>query len=90
VIVNCTGLGSNALFGDQELMPIKGQLAIILPQPEVDYIMIQGDYYMFPRSDGIVLGGTHDRGEWSPAVDAAVTARILENHRAIADGMRHD
>ncbi len=90
VIVNCTGLGSNALFGDQELIPIKGQLAILLPQPEVDYIMIQGDYYMFPRSDGIVLGGTHDRGEWSRAVDPAVTARILQNHRVIADGMQRE
>ncbi|MGQ0648766.1 MAG: FAD-dependent oxidoreductase [Gemmatimonadaceae bacterium] len=88
VIVNCTGLGSQSLFADTELIPIKGQLAILLPQPEVDYIMIQGDYYMFPRSDGIVLGGTHDRGDWSRTVDPAVSARILENHQAVFRGMR--
>jgi len=88
VIVNCTGLGSHSLFGDTELIPIKGQLAILLPQPEIDYIAIQGDAYMFPRSDGIVLGGTHDRGDWSPAVDPQVTTRILENHRAIFGSMR--
>ena len=88
VVVNCAGLGAHALFGDSELTPIKGQLAILLPQPEVDYIMIKGDYYMFPRRDGIVLGGTHDRDEWRLDVDPMVTARILENHRAIVDGMR--
>jgi len=83
VVVNCAGLGARTLFGDAELTPIKGQLAILLPQPEVDYIMIKGDYYMFPRRDGIVLGGTHDRDEWRLDVDPAVTARILANHRAI-------
>ena len=88
VVVNCAGLGARALANDAELTPIKGQLAILLPQPEVDYIMLKGDYYMFPRSDGIVLGGTHDRGEWSLDVDPAVTNRILTNHRAIFEGMR--
>jgi glycine/D-amino acid oxidase-like deaminating enzyme len=88
VIVNCAGLGAHSLFGDAELTPIKGQLAILLPQPEVDYIMIKGDYYMFPRRDGIVLGGTHDRDEWRLDVDPVVTARILENHRSIFETMR--
>ena len=31
VIVNCTGLGAKALFNDPELVPIKGQLTILLP-----------------------------------------------------------
>jgi D-amino-acid oxidase len=88
VVVNCAGLGARALFGDAELMPIKGQLAILLPQPEVDYILIKGDYYMFPRRDGIVLGGTHDRDEWRLEADPAVTDRILANHRAIFEQMR--
>ncbi|HEX6053006.1 MAG TPA: FAD-dependent oxidoreductase [Gemmatimonadaceae bacterium] len=87
VIVNCVGLGARDLFGDSELTPIKGQLAILLPQPEVDYILLKGDYYMFPRRDGIVLGGTHDRGEWRLDADPAVTDRILTNHRAIFEQM---
>ena len=88
VVVNCGGLGTRALFGDAELTPIKGQLAIPLPQPEVDYILIKGDYCMFPRRDGIVLGGTRDRGEWRLDADPAVTDRILGNHRAIFEQMR--
>ena len=37
VIVNCTGLGSFTLFDDKELVPIKGQLTVMVPQPEVHY-----------------------------------------------------
>ena len=76
------------MFGDTALLPIKGQLAILLPQPEVDYIMIRGGYYMFPRSDGIVLGGTHDRGDWSATIDPVVSGRIVENHQAVFRNMR--
>jgi D-amino-acid oxidase len=83
VIMNCTGLGSAALFGDTELIPIKGQLTVLLPQPEVDYILLNGDYYMFPRSDGIILGGSRGRGDASTSVDPAVSSKILETHQAI-------
>ena len=31
-IVNCTGLGAKALFDDQELVPLKGQLTVLMPQ----------------------------------------------------------
>ena len=55
--VNCTGLGAADLFGDDQLVPAKGQLTILFPQPEVDYIAIYRGLYMFPRSDGILLGG---------------------------------
>src|SRR3546814_1881472 len=37
LIFNCTGLGARELFGDMELIPIRGQLAILIPQPEVRY-----------------------------------------------------
>ena len=37
VIVNCTGLGSKTLFNDEELVPVKGQLTVLVPQSEVAY-----------------------------------------------------
>jgi D-amino-acid oxidase len=52
VIFNCTGLGARALFNDQELTPKKGQLTVLLPQPEVNYIaLMEDDLYMFPRME---------------------------------------
>jgi D-amino-acid oxidase len=87
LIVNCTGLGSGALFGDREITPVKGQLVFLLPQPEVDYIAIQGEFYMFPRSDGILLGGSRERGVWSTQNTADVTDRILTGHQRMFAGM---
>jgi D-amino-acid oxidase len=86
-IMNCTGIGSRSLFGDFDLVPIKGQLAILLPQPEVDYIALAGGSYMFPRTDGIVLGGSQERGEWSTATTPEVQDRILEGNRSMFRGM---
>jgi glycine/D-amino acid oxidase-like deaminating enzyme len=87
-VVNCTGLGAKALFGDEELMPIKGQLSFLLPQPEVDYIVISDGLYMFPRSDGILLGGTFERGNWTLEPDAAAAQRILDGHRRLFAAMK--
>ncbi|HSF17845.1 MAG TPA: FAD-dependent oxidoreductase [Vicinamibacteria bacterium] len=87
-IMNCTGLGAKALFDDQELTPVKGQLTFLLPQPEVDYITLLGDLYMMPRSDGILLGGTFERGEWSLDVDEEALARIVEGHKKFFTEMR--
>ena len=79
VVINCTGLGARALFGDEELIPGRGQLCVLVPQPEVDYLVsdVENFYHMMPRHDGIVLGGTHERGVWDLTPDAMTTERIL-------------
>ena len=64
LVFNCTGLGSRELFNDQDLHPARGQLAILEPQPEVRYAFTGGPGYMFPRPDGIILGGTFELDEW--------------------------
>jgi glycine/D-amino acid oxidase-like deaminating enzyme len=89
VIYNCTGLGAGPLFGDTEILPIRGQLTFLLPQPEIEYMTIgPDDIYMFPRRDGILLGGSHERGNGRLEVDAATTERVLRENRALFDGMR--
>jgi len=88
VLFNCTGLGAKALFGDEELTPLKGQLTFLLPQPEVNYATMHGEFYMFPRSDGILLGGTHENGNWSLEPDLAAKDRILRGHREFFETFR--
>lgn len=88
VIVNCTGLDSATLFGDAELIPIKGQLTVLAPQPEIDYITVgPGGLYMMPRQDGIILGGTFERGVATLEPNAAESQRILEGNRQLFEGM---
>jgi hypothetical protein len=85
VVVNCTGLGSKALFGDSELMPLKGQLTVLVPQPEVTYGTTGGrspglGIHMMPRSDGIVLGGTAEPDVWTLDVNESERQRIVTGH----------
>ncbi len=91
VIFNCTGLGAKALFGDEELMPIKGQLVFMQPDPAVDYLTIGGGSdvtYMFPRKGEILLGGSYQFDDWTTHVEADVTDRIIEDNKAIFDNLR--
>ncbi len=85
LIVNCTGLGAKALFGDTELVPVKGQLTVLVPQPEVTY-MAGG---AMPRSDGIVLGGTYEVGVSTLEVNEEAQRRIVERNAALFSAMRH-
>ncbi|PEQ11334.1 FAD-dependent oxidoreductase [Novosphingobium sp. PC22D] len=83
VVFNCTGLGARELFGDDQLIPMRGQLAVLLPQPEIDYAYEFDDGYMFPRPDGLLLGGTYERGEERAETTPEAIARILAAHARI-------
>jgi len=97
IVFNCTGLGARDLFGDQDLLPLKGQLTVLVPQPEVQYHTNGGvppvpgatlGIHMMARSDGIVLGGTSQRGVWSLEPDDAERTRVVESHIAVFGAMK--
>ena len=88
LVFNCTGLGSRELFGDRELHPVRGQLAILIPQPEVRYAFAGSAGYMFPRPDGILLGGTFERDEWEASPQPGDIERIVESHKELFAGFR--
>jgi D-amino-acid oxidase len=96
VIVNCTGLGAKAIFNDAELTPLKGQLTVLVPQSEISYATGgpqtpgAGFVHMMPRSDGIVLGGTSLRDDWSLDVNEKERQRIVETHIDLFASMRND
>jgi len=97
IVVNCTGLGAKDLFGDQELVPLKGQLTVMVPQPEVQYHTNGGvppvagaslGIHMMARSDGIILGGTSQRGVWTLEPDEAERKRVVDSHIAVFGAMK--
>jgi len=99
VIVNCTGLGAKALFGDSDLIPLKGQLVVLIPQEEVNYgtnggVRIQTatpgiGIHMMPRRDGIILGGTSERDVWTMDVNESERKRVVEGHMQLFAGFRN-
>ena len=87
VVFNCTGLGAAALFEDTELVPAKGQLVFLPPDPAIDYMTFGGGFggehgflHMFPRRDVLLLGGIFKLGDGSRNVEEEETRRIVEEH----------
>ena len=87
VVFNCTGLGAAALFDDPDLVPVKGQLVYLPPDPAVDYMTFGGGFdgqhgflHMFPRRDVLLLGGIYRRGDSSAHVETDQTERIVQEH----------
>jgi glycine/D-amino acid oxidase-like deaminating enzyme len=89
VVFNCSGLGARTLVGDQEVRPARGQLCVLPPQPDVDYTAyFDPFYYMVPRQDGIILGGTFELDAESTTPDTGTDDRIIGAHKAVFDAMR--
>lgn len=88
VIMNCTGLGAKALFHDDELLPRRGQYAVLSPQPEIDYLTdIPRD--MVPRRDSLLLGaGSAEVGDWSLEPDQHGVRRALDWAALFFNAMR--
>ena len=55
VVINCTGYGARDLWKDDSLIPVRGQIAWLVPQPDVTYGVNYRGVQMIPRSDGIVI-----------------------------------
>ena len=55
MIVNCTGYGARALMQDESVIPVRGQIAWLLPQPDVDYGVQYNHVSVLARRDGILV-----------------------------------
>ncbi len=55
VVINCPGYAARELWKDDSVVPVRGQIAWLIPQPEVNYGVIYDGVNVVPRRDGIVL-----------------------------------
>jgi glycine/D-amino acid oxidase-like deaminating enzyme len=54
-LVNATGYGARALWGDDSLVPVRGQLTRMIPQADVGYGLFYQNVSFVPRRDGLVF-----------------------------------
>jgi len=54
-IINCTGFGARDLLKDESVIPVRGQIAWLLPQAGVNYGVQYGHVSVLARRDGIVV-----------------------------------
>lgn len=81
-LVNATGYGARALFNDESVIPVRGQTARLIPQPEVTYGLRMKDISVVPRSDGIMVQVIGDAGNFN---NADVTPRRADSEAAVRE-----
>jgi glycine/D-amino acid oxidase-like deaminating enzyme len=75
VLINATGFGSRALFGDESIVPVRGQLARMIPQPDVGYGLFYRGVSFVPRRDGMVFQVVGDSDYYGYGDDTTVPDR---------------
>ncbi len=78
LIVNCTGVWARHVAHDPSVYPIRGQ-TIVVDAPDIKQAYMDDDTftYLFPRGDGVLIGGVADLNNWDLDVDSTVTSDIL-------------
>jgi D-amino-acid oxidase len=55
VIINCPGYGGRQLWADESIIPVRGQIAWLIPQDGAHYGVIYKELNVVARRDGIVV-----------------------------------
>jgi D-amino-acid oxidase len=79
IVVNCAGFGARELFGDADLEPHRGQVAIVPRIVDLSCAVVCDDpplMYAIPRRDDCLFGGTNELSD-DASVDPKTTARIV-------------
>jgi glycine/D-amino acid oxidase-like deaminating enzyme len=64
-LINATGYGARALFNDDSIIPVRGQTARLIPQPEVNYALMTSRLGVVPRRDGLLVQAYGDTGNFN-------------------------
>lgn len=77
LVVNCTGMAARSLTQDASLVPVRGQWVRVAnpgtARVTADFGHPEGETYIIPHEDSVILGGTAEEGAWNttPSMDTA-------------------
>jgi D-amino-acid oxidase len=87
VIVNCPGYGGRALWNDESIVPVRGQIAWLIPQEGAHYGLGYKGLNVLARRDGIVMQyskGGEDEG-WNITDETPDRASAEESVGVLAE-----
>lgn len=78
VVINCTGVFAKDIAHDYIVKPARGQV-VVVKNPGITNCITSFDepFYIYPRGDQCVLGGSFEEGRWSMSPDDELTQAIL-------------
>lgn len=91
VLVNATGVAARHLAEDPAVVPVRGQVVRVRSPKLADWdphLSVSCDgAYVYPRPDGLLVGGTTDWGEWDKATDLVLARRLVDHATGLAPGL---
>ena len=86
LLINCTGYGARSLWSDESVVPVRGQIAWLIPQDGVNYGFYYNGLNVLARRDGIVIQpspqgeetGWNDTNEQPDRAEAEAGVRTLQ------------
>ena len=75
VIVNCSGYGAKGLWEDGDLVPVRGQINWLAPQPEARYSLFYRDVFALSRRDGLIVQYLGSNDDWGFGDDSEMPDR---------------
>ncbi|HEY2622674.1 MAG TPA: FAD-dependent oxidoreductase [Dyella sp.] len=91
-LINATGYGARALFKDESVIPVRGQTARLIPQPEVTYGLSTKNLSVVPRSDGLMVQSFGETGNFNNSdvtPDRAASEAAVKQLADLMASMRH-
>jgi len=87
VVINCTGYGARQLWTDESIVPVRGQIAWLIPQEGVNYGLQYKDLNVLARRDGIVIQPAPQGEEtgWNDANEEPDRAEAEEGVRRLQE-----
>ena len=89
MVVNCSGLGARVLAADNEVFPVRGQIARVTRPASINRVIFDEHghnalAYVIPRRREVIVGGTAKVGDWNIRVDPQTATEILAKGVALA------
>jgi D-amino-acid oxidase len=79
LIVNCTGLGARELCKDEQLIPYRGQVALLAPKENLPiFLDNEKPQYIVPRKDAIIIGGTYEENVFEEVTEPKTIEFLLQ------------
>ena len=88
VVVNCMGYGAKTIWGDADMLPVRGQIGWLLPQPEARYALWHDKVQAVSRRDGVIVQYLGPNDDWGygnerEEIDPAETEQALATLRSL-------
>lgn len=78
-IVNCSGLGARELCNDEQLIPYRGQVALLSPKEGLPiFLDNEKPQYIVPRKDAIIVGGTYEENVFEECTEPKTIEFLLQ------------